>query len=76
VARCTGNGDNWYKNNKRLVESGMREFDLENFNGRNYGGFIVESKLNWKILRKGVSLHHDIKPIHRRAQNPSQASAQ
>lgn len=33
----------------------MREFDLENFNGRNYGGFIVESKLNWKILRKGVS---------------------
>ena len=44
MARCASIGDYLCKNNKRLVESGMREFDLENFNGRNYGGSIVESK--------------------------------
>jgi hypothetical protein len=32
MARYAGIGDNWYKNNKRLVDENQQHADLDNFN--------------------------------------------
>jgi hypothetical protein len=32
MARCASIGDNWCKNNKRLVDENQQHADLDNFN--------------------------------------------
>ena len=65
---------------KEHPNEGYRISAMKEYNGKMYNKYIyqiiVESKWIWEILRRNVSLHHDVKLIHRRTRNPSQASAQ